>query len=71
MEICWGAVYSGGNEYSLKLLVPGKKTNTLFFADSVPIAASDPDIVVNAKLVGFEPGVGIAHSWNVSVDGSK
>jgi hypothetical protein len=51
--------------------VLGKKRNTLPFVVPVPKRIVDPDIVVKARLVGFEPGVGIVHSWNVSVEGSR
>lgn len=71
IEMNCGLQSGVGNVYSLNVPVPGKKTNTLFLADSVPNKASDPDIMVNAKPVGFELGVGIVHCWKVSVDGSR
>jgi hypothetical protein len=67
----YNGLRSEGNVYSLKMPVLGKKTNTFFFAVSVPKTITDPDIVVTARLVGFELGVGIVHSRNVSVDGSR
>jgi hypothetical protein len=51
--------------------VEGKKTKTLFPCNSVPIKAVMPDIVVAARPSGVDDAVGIAHSWNVFVEGSK
>jgi hypothetical protein len=70
-ETYWGPEYSTGSVYSLNLPVSGKKRKILFLEDSVPTTTTDPEIVANAKLVGVEPAVGIAHSRKVSVDGSR
>jgi hypothetical protein len=69
-------MYSGpesavGSVYSLKVPEFGKNRKTLFVVNSVPNIAIDPEIVVVAKLVVDELAVGIAHSRNVSVDGSN
>lgn len=70
IETCCGCK-PDGTAYSLRMPVPGKKKNILSLDDSVPITASDPDTVVKARLVGAESGVGIAHSRNVLVAGSR
>lgn len=69
-------MYSGpelalGNVYSLIIPVDGKNTKILFPLNSVPKTAVEPETVVVTKPTGFEPAVGIGHSWNVLVEGSK
>lgn len=68
--MCWGR-RPDGNVYSLNIPALGKKRNIPFLDDSVPITATDPDIIANARLFGAESGVGIAHSRNVLVAGSR
>lgn len=69
-------MYSGpesavGSVYSLDVPELGKNKKILFVANSAPKTATEPEIVVVAKLVVDELGVGMAHSRNVFVEGSN
>jgi hypothetical protein len=51
--------------------VEGKNAKILFPLNSVPKMTVEPEIVVVTSPIGRELAVGIGHSWNVLLEGSK
>ena len=51
--------------------VEGENAKILLPVNSVPKTTVDPDTVNVTNPIGSEPAVGIGHSWNVLVAGSK
>jgi hypothetical protein len=60
-----------GSEYSLNNPEDGQNAKILSDAYSVPQTTVEPAMDVTAKSYGFELEVGILHSWNMPVEGSR
>ena len=58
-------------EYSRKDPVEGENEKILSEPNSVPQRTNDPPIIVVVRAYGLASRVGIVHSWNVLLLGSK